>query len=238
VSTVAIVVAAGRGTRMGTAAAKAFLPLGGVPLVGHSLRTLAALNGLAALVLVVAADQRERATRIIEQHGPWGVPIRLTEGGAERQNSVAAGLQLVGPATDLVLIHDAARPFVLLAHVEECVKAAAAHGAAILAVPARDTVKLVGGDSTITETIDRRRVWLAQTPQVFNTHLLRRAYAQARRDGYVATDDAALVERLGHPVRVVPGDVHNLKITTPDDLRWAEWYLQNRTGPTRGGTSA
>jgi 2-C-methyl-D-erythritol 4-phosphate cytidylyltransferase len=237
VSTVAIVVAAGRGTRMGTAAAKAFLSLGGVPLLVHSLRTLTALDGLEALVLVVAAAQRQGASRIIEEHGPWRVPIRLTEGGTERQDSVAAGLRLVEPATDLVLIHDAARPFVLLAHVEACVKTAAAHGAAILAVPARDTVKLVGGDSTITETIDRRRVWLAQTPQVFNAHLLQRAYAQARRDGYIATDDAALVERLGHPVRVVPGDVHNLKITTPDDLRWAEWYLQNRTGSTRGGTS-
>jgi 2-C-methyl-D-erythritol 4-phosphate cytidylyltransferase len=130
----------------------------------------------------------------------------------------------------LVLVHDAARPFVSLECIEACVAAAASHGAAIAAVAAHDTVKLADPDSVIIETLDRRRIWLAQTPQVFRTALLREAYQRARSDGFVATDDAALVEHLGHAVRIVPGEPTNRKITTPDDLRWAEWYLQARSG--------
>ena len=132
------------------------------------------------------------------------------------------------PTPTLLLVHDAARPFVSLECVEACVAAAATHGAAIAAVAAHDTVKLADPDSVIIETLDRRRIWLAQTPQVFRTDLLREAYQRARSDGFVATDDAALVERLGHAVRIVPGESTNRKITTPDDLRWAEWYLQAR----------
>jgi len=228
VRTAAIVVAAGRGTRMGAATAKAFLDLGGMPLAAHALRTLNRLPSLTSIVLVVTANQETRATEIVQRYGPWTSPVRLARGGAERQDSVAAGLAALDADAALVLVHDAARPFVSLECIEACVAAAATHGAAIAAVAAHDTVKVADRDSVIIETLDRRRIWLAQTPQVFRTALLREAYLHARSNRVVATDDAALVEHLGHAVRIVPGEPANRKITTPDDLRWAEWYLQAR----------
>jgi len=210
---------------MGTTTAKAFLLLAGMPLLIYSLRTLVALRHMVSLILVVGRDERILAEEVLRQHGPWPVPIQLVDGGAERQDSVAAGLAIVDEMIDLVIVHDAARPFVSRACVEACVEAARVSGAAIVAMPAHDTVKLLGEDEAIDRTLDRRRVWLAQTPQIFRTALMRQAYAQAQRDGYRATDDAALVERLGVKVRVVPGESTNQKVTTPDDLRWAEWYL-------------
>jgi 2-C-methyl-D-erythritol 4-phosphate cytidylyltransferase len=222
-----IVVAAGRGTRMGGATAKAFATIGGTPMVVYPLRTLARLSSVTSLILVVSAEYIRPAQALVDQYGPWPVPVRLARGGAERQDSVAAGLALVDASAELVLVHDAARPFVSLACGDACVAAAAVHGAAIVAVPACDTVK-VADDHSITQTLDRRRIWLAQTPQAFRTTVLREAYARAKRDGFTATDDAALVERLGMTVRIVPGEPTNQKITTPDDLRWAEWYLANR----------
>jgi len=235
VHTAAIVVAAGRGARMGNATAKAFLDLGGTPLAVHALRTLNRLPSLTSIVLVVSTDQETRAAEIVQRYGPWTSPVRIARGGTERQDSVAAGLAALDAGDTLALVHDAARPFVSLECVEACVAAAAIYGAAIAAVAAHDTVKLADLDSVnVEETLDRRRIWLAQTPQVFRTALLREAYRRARSDGFVATDDAALVERLGHAVRIVPGEPTNRKITTPDDLRWAEWYLQARGDPGQG----
>ncbi len=215
---------------MAAAMPKVFLPLGRQPMVVYCLRTLSGLPGLTALVLVVAGDRFDLATSVLDEYGPWPVPVRIVGGGAERQDSVAAGLAATGDDADLVLVHDAARPFVARAAVDACVAAATAGGAAIVAEPARDTVKLTDSTRIITQTLDRRTVWLAQTPQVFRASLLRRAYEQARRDGFLATDDAALVERIGAPVSMVEGNAANRKITTPDDLRWAEWYLREIRG--------
>ncbi len=213
---------------MGRGTAKAFLPIGGKPMALYSLRTLSRVPGMTSIALVVASEHIEQATTVLERYGPWPTLIRVAAGGSERQDSVAAGLQLLDPAVDLVMVHDAARPFVSLACVSACVEAAAATGAAILALPAQDTVKVVDRQGTVTGTLDRHSLWLAQTPQVFRAALLRQAHDRARREGCLATDDAALVERLGAPVRVVAGEPSNRKITTPDDLRWAEWLLQSQ----------
>jgi len=217
---------------MRAATAKAFLDLAGTPMAIYALRTLTRVPEVASILLVISPDQEARARQVINRFGPWRLPVQLVHGGAERQDSVAAGLAAVQAAAALVLVHDAARPFVSATCVRVCIDTAAMHGAAIAAVAAHDTVKLAGPDGVIVETLDRGRIWLAQTPQVFRTVLLREAYAKARRDGYVGTDDAALVERLGHPVRIVPGDSINRKITTPDDLQWAEWYIQAHGLPT------
>ena len=225
--TTAIVVAAGRGTRLGGRTAKAFLPLAGQPMLAYSLHTLSTVPEVTALVLVVAADECRQAETIVKARAPWRLPIRIAVGGAERQDSVAAGLAAVDADADLVLVHDAARPFVRPDCVAACLAAAASTGAAIAAVPATDTVKLTDADGWIVDTPDRSRVWLAQTPQVFRTGLLREAYRRAAEAGRVATDDAALVEELGHRVRVVPGHPQNRKITTPEDLRWADWYARS-----------
>jgi 2-C-methyl-D-erythritol 4-phosphate cytidylyltransferase len=226
VYTAAIVVAAGRGTRLGTATAKAFVQLGSTPMAVYSLRTIAGVPRLRAVVLVVPPEHQDQAAAILGQYGPWPVPMDVIHGGVERQDSVAAGLARVEAAADLVIVHDAARPFVSFACLTACIEAAAAGGAAIVAVPAHDTVKVVDGSGVIVDTPDRRTIWLAQTPQVFRTALLRQAYERARHDGFIGTDDAALGERLGAPVRVVPGEPTNRKITTPDDLLWAESHLR------------
>jgi len=196
-------------------------------MVVYPLRTLAQLSNVDSVILVVDSNHVGHAQSLVDRYGPWSVAIQVARGGAERQDSVAAGLALVDARTQLVVVHDAARPFISLAAAAACVNAAAAHGAAIVAVPVCDTVKLAN-DHAITQTLDRQRIWLAQTPQVFHTTILREAYAQAGRDRVVATDEAALVERLGATVRIVPGEPTNLKITTPEDLRWAEWYLTTR----------
>jgi len=211
---------------LGGATAKAFQPLGGKPMAVYSLRTLSTVPGVRSIVLVIGTGCEGPAARMLSSCGPWPVPVHLTEGGAERQDSVAAGLARVDAAAELIIVHDAARPFVSIACVRICVEAAATSGAAIVAMPARDTVKIASPDGAVIHTLDRRTVWLAQTPQVFRAALLRRAHEEAQRERYVATDDAALVERLGVTVHVVPGEAANQKITTPADLRWAEWHLR------------
>lgn len=206
---------------------KAFTLIGGQPMVIYALRTLVQLPNLVAIVLVVSADHHEKAAVLLSQSGPWPVPVLLARGGAERQDSVTAGLALVDAAAELIVVHDAARPFASRHCFEACIAAATRHGAAIVALPAHDTIKVVDAAGKITETLDRRRIWLAQTPQAFHANLLRRAYACARADGYAGTDDAMLVERLGATVHVVPGSTENRKITTPEDRDWAESYVRN-----------
>lgn len=227
----AIVVAAGRSIRMGSELPKVLLPLAGAPMLVHTLRALNGARQIQQVVVVVGRDYADRAHAVVDQVQLWPTPITIAVGGAQRQDSVAAGLERVPADVDVVAVHDGARPLVPSACVSAVIEAAAIHEAAVLAVPTRDTAKLVDGDGIITATPPRDAVWLAQTPQVFRTSLLREAHTQARRDGVIATDDAALVERLGVKVRVIRGDPINLKITTPEDLQWAEWYLRSGAAP-------
>jgi 2-C-methyl-D-erythritol 4-phosphate cytidylyltransferase len=213
-----ILVAGGRGRRFGGALAKQFQPLAGVPLLVWSARRMGAIAGLTRLIVVAAPQEHARCRALLE---PLALPFRLADAGEERQHSVASGLAETDPRSEIVVVHDAVRPLVEPAAIAACVAAARAHGAALAATPVADTVKRVR-DDIITETVPRAGLWLAQTPQVFRLELLRRAHAEAARLGIVATDDAALVERLGVPVRIVPASHLNRKITTPDDLAWAE----------------
>ena len=212
---------------MGAPTPKAFLPIAGHPLFSYSLQTLGAIPEVATVVLVVAADYLAAAATALKPYRTGRGSIRLTAGGAERQDSVAAGLAAVAGEVEVVLIHDAARPFVRAEAARRCLNLAQAHGAALVAVPARDTVKAVDDKGRVTHTLDRSTIWLAQTPQGFRVEILRDALDRARAAGVQATDDAALVERLGLPVHVVPGELANLKVTTPEDLRWAEWYARS-----------
>jgi 2-C-methyl-D-erythritol 4-phosphate cytidylyltransferase len=225
----AIIVAGGSGTRLGRGEPKAFAPLGGKPLFVYALRTFVLAPAVSDAVLVVPARTEEHARSLIDAHGPWRCPIRVAAGGAERQDSVRAGL--AAAQGDLIAIHDAARPFVSSAVVAAAIDAARVHGAAVVAAPASDTVKQVDAAGRIAATLPRDRVWLAQTPQVFKADLIRRAHADALAHGVAATDDAVLVERLGVAVQLVPGDPDNRKITTPGDLAWAEWRLATRPVP-------
>jgi 2-C-methyl-D-erythritol 4-phosphate cytidylyltransferase len=222
-TTAAIIVAAGPGHRLGAGLPKGLVEVGGVPLLVRALRALLAAPSITAAIVVGPPGDLERVRSLVDASGPWRCPVTVVAGGAERQESVRNGLAAVAAAA-LVAIHDAARPFVSAAVVEAAIEGAARHGAAIVGTPATDTIKQVHDDGWIEATPPRQRMWLAQTPQVFRTDLIRAAHARGA-SGAGATDDAMLVEQLGTRVYVVAGNPENRKITTSDDLRWAEWLL-------------
>jgi 2-C-methyl-D-erythritol 4-phosphate cytidylyltransferase len=244
---VAIVIpAGGSGTRMGGRVPKQFMRLGGEPILAA---TVGRFTAHPAVVLVVVAAPRAhlaRARRVVA-HLSGRVTIDLVEGGSERQESVWRGLQAVPEDMEIILVHDAVRPFITRPLIDAVLHATAETGAAVCARPVAETVKRVE-DGLVRQTVDRQGLWTVQTPQGFRADLLREAHDKARREGMVGTDDAMLVERLGHPVRVVPGLAQNMKITTPEDLRRArqasratiekpiEKRIEKRTEPRAPGT--
>lgn len=231
----AILPAAGMGTRMGGETPKQFLELDGVPILLHTLRRLASCEAVTDLIIATRADE---IARIEDLCGGEKLrqPVTVLKGGPTRQESVTAGLERVGEDTELVAVHDAVRPFVTREQVSRVIEEARRCGAAILGIPAMDTVKEVKRGSLpedvalITATIPRERVVLAQTPQVFRTALLKEAFAKALADGVNASDEAGLVERLGHEVHVVHGSERNIKITKPSDMELARFYLDLERG--------
>ncbi len=223
----AIVPAAGAGSRMAAGLPKQYLPLAGVPLLTRTLQALWASECLDGLILVVPPGHEERCRR--EILAPFGISVdAVVPGGENRQASVYAGLLHSRPETDLILVHDGARPFVTPAVIRAAVTVAAESGGAVVAVPVTETIKVADQDGWLVATPERGRLWAAQTPQVFLAGLFRQAHTRALRDGYRTTDDSALVERLEHPVRLVPGSRENLKITTTADLLLAEqiWHAR------------
>jgi 2-C-methyl-D-erythritol 4-phosphate cytidylyltransferase len=212
---------------MGRAVGKQFMSLRGMPILAHTLGLFEKSPLVDGVVLVIGANQRQ----ILEDEvlGPYPCTkiLHVVDGGPERQDSVACGLAVVPPDCEFVVVHDGARPLVTAALLSAVLEAARVHGAALAATAARDTVKLVE-DGRVSATLERGGVWLAQTPQAFRVALLRRAYEKARGDGIIATDEAALVERLQVTVRVVPGSEQNIKVTTPVDLVVAEALLAHR----------
>jgi len=222
----AVVVAAGKGERMGLALPKPFLPVANVPLFIHTLRSLARSPLIRKIILVIAAEKEPLCRELLEQHRPIAVPLEITHGGAERQDSVRLGLSALESDCDIVMIHDAARPFITPELIEQSVVAAAEYGGALVAIPARDTIKRVNEELMVVATVPRQDLWLAQTPQTFRAETIRAAHSRAYALGVTATDDAALLEWAGKEVKIVPGDIQNFKITTPEDLQMAEALLQ------------
>ena len=221
-----IIVGAGSSTRMG-GVDKVFAPLAGVPVLAHSVETCERVDAVGRRVLVVRADAVPRAKRLALERG-WRKVASVCAGGERRQDSVKAGLARLG-AVEWIAVHDAARPCVSEDIFERGFAAAALSGAAVAAVPVKDTVKLVEGERVL-ETLPREALWAAQTPQVFRADVLRRAYAGSDAE---ATDDAALVERTGAPVVVFLGSHENIKVTTPEDLEIAELLLRRRQARER-----
>lgn len=216
---VVILVAAGRGERMGGGRPKAFLELAGEPLLLRAARAFEAAPSLEAIVAVVPAELTAAASELLT---PLRKLLAVVAGGARRQDSVLLGLARVPEGFDgVVLVHDAARPLVDVGLIEAVAREAAASGAALPVAPLVDTVKRVRGGRVV-ETLDRAELGGAQTPQGFRVALLREACDAARRADLTLTDEAMAVERLGHPVSAVPGSSRNRKLTTPDDLAWAE----------------
>lgn len=223
-----IVVAAGKGTRMGTAESKQYLLLEGKPILVHTLETFERMPEAQEVVLVVGEHDVERCRGYAAQYGL--AKARVVPGGAERQHSVLRGLEALSEAAEWVLVHDGVRPFVREDRVRACWRKAMETSAAVLAVPVKDTIKVLDGDGVIVSTPDRRTLWAIQTPQAFRRSVLEEAHRQAERDGVLGTDDAMLVERLGLKVHVVESDYTNIKITTPEDLAWAAWLVKSNGG--------
>jgi 2-C-methyl-D-erythritol 4-phosphate cytidylyltransferase len=228
--TVALVLAAGRGERLGHLLPKGFVPLAGRPLLWHALAAMEAVAEIDRVLAVIPADALERYRDAISSAPELRKLAGPVVGGKERQDSVRAGLAALPPGTTIVAVHDAARPCVRPDAVRRVIAAARADGAAILAAPVRDTIKRVVA-GLVVETPLRAECWAAQTPQVFRRDWLERGHREATE---VATDDAALVEWLGHPVRLSLGGAANFKITTPADLELAESWLAHRTAASAG----
>jgi 2-C-methyl-D-erythritol 4-phosphate cytidylyltransferase len=222
----AIIVAAGRSTRMGFD--KLWADLGGMPVLAWSLSTLASCDAIDRLVVVTSDDRADDAWRMVGRTVPARLRALTVVGGERRRDSVEAGLRALEGCT-WVLVHDAARPFVSEPMVERGLDEVARTGACVAALPSRDTIKRVDLDGTVLETPPREQLWTVQTPQVFRRSLVLDALAATDDD---ATDEAALVERMGGTVRVFEGDVKAFKITTPHDLEIARALLTLRPRPS------
>jgi len=230
-----ILPAAGLGTRMAGPQPKQFLALNGLPILIHSLRAFAAVQRVTAIYVAVRNPEIDRVEAQIAEYLPdpeVANRIRVVEGGDNRQQSVSNALAaLPAQPDDIVLVHDAVRPLIDAATIDRTIDAVLEFGAAIVGLPAVDTIKQVertAHGALITSTIPREFVVLAQTPQGFRYGLLQKAFAEATADGFVGTDEASVVERAGLPVAVVHGSQVNLKITQPGDLELAEFYLRQR----------
>jgi 2-C-methyl-D-erythritol 4-phosphate cytidylyltransferase len=226
-----ILPAAGIGTRMASAgpAPKQFLSLGGIPILLHSLRAFLAVPRISAIYVAVRKSEQPRVAKLIAEHNLAG-KVTVVTGGDSRQDSVANALAAL-PSThdeDIVLVHDAVRPLIDSATIDRIIDTIEKHGAAIVGMPAVDTIKQVertADGALITSTIPRERVVHAQTPQGARVPLMRQAFAEAAADEFIGTDESSLLERANIPVYVVPGSSRNFKVTQPGDLEVAEFYL-------------
>jgi len=220
-----VIVAAGRGSRMGTKESKQYLQLGHKPILIHTLENFQQMTFVNDIIIVVGPDDIAR----IKQ---WCVEYDISKcntviaGGTERQDSVYLGVQRV--STPWVMVHDGVRPFVTEQAVKACCAAAQQHDAAVLAVPVKDTIKQVDTNGIITATPDRKSLWAIQTPQAFRHELLLQAHEKAKQEQFLGTDDAMVVEWFGAKVVVAQGEYTNIKITTPEDLPWAEQLLSQQ----------
>lgn len=223
----AVFPAAGQGKRMHAGMNKVFLELAGLPILVHTLRRFSQSTQIDYLVVVVAAEEVE-AIRTLLRSVPNLKPFQVVAGGTERQYSIANGLAILPEDTDVVLVHDAARPLVTVQTIDDVVKAAQKVGGAVAAVPEKNTVKIVSSDGTVIKTPPRETLWEVQTPQGFRKELLLAAYQKAKEENFLGTDDSSLVERLHVPVKVVESNYQNIKVTTPEDLVIAEALLRSQ----------
>ena len=221
----AIIPAAGSGVRMGLATPKQFFELDGTPILIHTLQVFQQVESIGHIIVVVP---QESCAWVEEQVRKFHISkiFKVIAGGKHRQDSVLAGLEALPPEIELVLVHDGVRPFVPVSVIDNCLQEAEAEGAAMAAIPVKDTLKAVSTEKEIEQTIDRSGIWQAQTPQASDISLLKRAFAEAaKHKDFIATDEAALLERINVPVMVVEGSEKNIKITRPEDIILAKAIL-------------
>jgi len=224
--TALIIPAAGKGKRMGVGKNKALLDLSGAPILVHTLRKFANSGKIDAIIIIVGENEVDEVKEILKNENL--PPFKIVIGGSERQYSIENGLKELPKNADVVLVHDAARPLVSVKTIENVIEAVKTYGAAISAVPVKDTVKVVENDEVVS-TPKRETLWAATTPQGFRRDILVKAYVKAREDNFLGTDDASLVERLGVKIHIVKDDYENFKITTKSDLLLAESVLRGES---------
>ena len=221
----AILVAAGKGTRMGAGVDKLFLEVAGRPVVAHTWRRFDGSDCIGEIILVVRRGMRKAFLKLAETYH-FQKPFRIVPGGKERQDSVWNGLEALSPASEIVAIQDAARPCTSAELIAATIRAAEESGAAVAAQPVTDTIKESGDGRFIQRTLDRSRLWSVQTPQTFRVEVIRRALADVRHRGLILTDDTAACELIGQPVRLVSSVAPNPKVTVPGDLPFIETLLK------------
>lgn len=215
----AIFPAAGQSRRMQSASNKNFLELDGQPVLLRTLKAFEQAPTVDDFIIAASADEMAYIEKLI---ATVEKPCKIVAGGSERQYSIANALKALPASTEIVLVHDAARPLISVETIENVIDSARKFGGAIAAVPAKNTIKIIDGDKFVESTPPRSNLVEVQTPQGFQRKILLDAYAQAERDGFLGTDDSSLVERLGVRVKIVLSDYRNIKITTPEDLLMAE----------------
>lgn len=222
-----IIPAAGQGKRMGAGKNKLLLELNNMPIFIHSLKVFDQDELCEGIILAISPQDEVEFKLLLKQYKVKKV-LGLVPGGKERQDSIYNALKTV--KTDgIILVHDAARPFILKEHIHRLVETAQKTGAAIIGVPAKDTMKTVR-DNVVTATVERSSLWAVQTPQAFRFSILFKSYEQAEKDSFIGTDDSSLVERISHPVTMIEGDYDNIKLTTQEDLFFAEAIVKKRQG--------
>ena len=228
---VAVVPAAGLGTRMGGTTPKQYLTLGGLPLLVHSLRVLDSVESIADIIIVVPEADRHFCETEMVRPFDFKKVSKVVAGGRRRQDSVRNGLAAVSGSPDFVVVHDGVRPFITKELVTRAVESGVQTGASVVAMAMPDTVKQVDAEGVVQQTLKREELWLIQTPQVFRYSWLTEAHQVAEERNLDVTDDAALIEELGYPVTVVQGSSMNIKITKPDDLELGEAIITSRKTP-------
>lgn len=225
----AVIPAAGSGSRMGTTVKKQYLQIDGLPVLAHTLKVFENSPLVNGVVLVVGEQELEWCRQEIVQQYGFNKVLAVVPGGNHRQHSVYNGLlALDAQDEDIVIVHDGARPLFTNDILEKAIQATLEKQAAVVAVPVKDTIKVVSSQRKVVNTPPRETLWAVQTPQVFNYRLLLNAYRHAEKNSFLGTDDASLIEYHGHGVFIVPGDYENIKITTPEDLLLAESILKRR----------
>lgn len=224
----AVIVAAGKGRRMGTEISKQFLPLCGKEILAHTVEKFEKAACIRDIILVTGGDALQDVRQMAQEYG-WKKIISVTEGGKERQDSVFLGLQQVPQDTEIVLIHDGVRPFVTEEILERSIVAAKETGGCVAGVPAKDTIKVCDAEGFAIATPDRSTLRQIQTPQTFRRKEILAAYEKAKADGFLGTDDASVLEHGGFPVQVIMGSYRNIKITTKEDLLIGTAFLKEET---------
>lgn len=224
----AIIVSAGKGQRFMEGKKKQFFLLADKPILAHTLDKFESCPLIDSILLVAGQEDMDYCLKEIIEKNKYRKISQIVPGGKRRQDSVRNGIDALSRDANIVVIHDGVRPFVTREMIEDSIHSAQRFGAVVMAMPVKETIKIANADGTVLQTLDRESLWQIQTPQTFQAHVIKEAYQKATENGFLGTDDASLVERLGMKVHILPGLYTNIKITTPEDLILANLFLRMR----------